>query len=245
MDESLAKRLPRSLPIVNVLDNVHGCSYLPNRTAALPLIFPGRVISGEEFDHMLEHGLRRSGFFAYFTACDQCTACEPTRVAVDRFVWTDSWRRILNRGDRDLTVTLGKPVLDDDRLRLFNLHRDARGLGNDSDAYGDSEYEGFLVDSCCELTLEMRIAYQGQLVAVSIIDCGSRSLSAVYTYFDPAFHRWSLGTYAVLKQMQLAQHTGRQFVYLGMYVAENRHLNYKARYLPQERLINGQWTAIK
>jgi arginyl-tRNA--protein-N-Asp/Glu arginylyltransferase len=26
-----------------------------------------------------------------------------------------------------------------------------------------------------------------------------------------------------------------------MYVAENKHLNYKARFLPQQRLINGVW----
>ena len=33
----------------------------------------------------------------------------------------------------------------------------------------------------------------------------------------------------------------RKYVYLGMYVAENRHLNYKARFMPQERFVNGCW----
>jgi arginine-tRNA-protein transferase len=70
-------------------------------------------------------------------------------------------------------------------------------------------------------------------------------LSAVYTYFDPQFEKLSLGTYAILKQMQLAENTGRKYVYLGLYVAENQHLNYKARFTPQERLIDGRWVTFE
>jgi leucyl-tRNA---protein transferase len=241
MDDSLASRVPRSLPILNVLDNVHACSYLPGRMATLPLIFPARTISGPEFDHMLAHGMRRSGFFAYYTACGTCSACEPTRLDVHKFRWTDSWRRIVNRGDRLLQMEYGPPKLDDERLRLFNLHRSTRGLGQGDDAYRESDYEGFLVDSCCESTLELRFHYQGSLIALSLVDLGEASLSAVYTYFDPEHSKWSLGSYAVLKLIQLAQHTERRYVYLGLFVADNRHLSYKARFLPNERFIDGQW----
>jgi arginyl-tRNA--protein-N-Asp/Glu arginylyltransferase len=101
-----------------------------------------------------------------------------------------------------------------------------------------------LVDTCCQSTLELQFRREGQLVAVSIVDCGAQSLSAVYTYFDPAFDRLSLGTYSILKQMQLAESTQRKYVYLGMYVAQNQHLNYKARFRPQERLIGGRWIAF-
>jgi arginine-tRNA-protein transferase len=104
---------------------------------------------------------------------------------------------------------------------------------------GDS-YRAFLVDSCCE-TVELSIYHSDQLIAVATVDCGQSSVSAVYTYFDPSFSRYSLGTYAILKQIQWSLETGRTFVYLGMYVADNKHLNYKARYLPQERFIDGEW----
>jgi arginyl-tRNA--protein-N-Asp/Glu arginylyltransferase len=222
MDEVLAKRLPPSLPILRVLENVHPCSYLADRTANMPLILPSRYLSTDEFDQVLAHGLRRSGYFTYLTTCDGCKACEPTRVEVARFRWSYSWRRILKRGDQALQVHFGEPDYSDEKLRLFNMHRNQRELGQGDREYEASDYE-----------------------AVSIVDCGTESLSAVYTYFDPQFEKLSLGTYAILKQMQLAENTGRKYVYLGLYVAENQHLNYKARFTPQERLIDGRWVTFE
>jgi arginine-tRNA-protein transferase len=32
-----------------------------------------------------------------------------------------------------------------------------------------------------------------------------------------------------------------RYLYLGLYVADCRHLAYKARFLPHERLVNGEW----
>jgi arginine-tRNA-protein transferase len=139
-------------------------------------------------------------------------------------------------------MTVSDPEYSDEKLLLFNTHRTQRDLGQDDGEYHCSEYEGFLVDSCCESTIEIQFRIEGQLVAVSIVDCGAESFSAVYTYFDPKFGKLSLGSYAILKLLQLARQTERRYVYLGMYVAENRHLRYKARFTPQERLVNGRWT---
>ena len=70
-------------------------------------------------------------------------------------------------------------------------------------------------------------------------------MSAVYNFFDPQYSRLSIGTYSILKQIEFAQKTNRQFVYLGLYVQQNQHLNYKARFTPQERLIDGRWVAFE
>ena len=101
----------------------------------------------------------------------------------------------------------------------------------------------FLADSCCD-TQELAIWLNDELVAVSIVDTGLMSFSAVYTHFDPHAMKYSLGTYALLRQIEYAIETGRKYLYLGMYVSENRHLNYKARFQPQQRLIDGRWRAI-
>ncbi|MBM3966278.1 MAG: arginyltransferase [Planctomycetes bacterium] len=241
MNETFGKRLPSSLPVLNVLDNEHPCSYLPDRTATMPLIYPGRLVEEAEFDHMLDHGLRRSGRFAYFTACQNCQQCEPTRLDVTRFRWTDSWRRIVNRGDRLVEVRIDKPTIDGNRLSLFNLHRNSRELGAGDQDYTEYDYEGFLIDSCCSSSYELSFWREEKLIAVSIIDCGEQSISAVYTYFDPEQSKLSLGSYSVLKQIQIAEKSERRFVYLGMYVAGNRHLSYKSRFLPQQRYIDGHW----
>ncbi|HBJ33240.1 MAG TPA: arginyltransferase, partial [Planctomycetaceae bacterium] len=66
----------------------------------------------------------------------------------------------------------------------------------------------------------------------------------VYTHFDPDYSKYSLGTYAILRQIAWAQQTRRQYVYLGMYVQENSHLNYKSRFIVQQRLIRGEWVTF-
>ncbi|MFM7929720.1 MAG: arginyltransferase, partial [Pirellula sp.] len=146
---------------------------------------------------MLSGWMRRSGRFAYYTACDGCQACEPVRLDVSKFRWSDSWRRVINRGDRMLRLEIGPPEYSDERLRLFNLHRGLRDLSQGDGDYSSYDYEGFLVDSCCESTFELRYYLQDALVALSVIDLGAVSISAVYTYFDPAHSKLSLGTYSV------------------------------------------------
>ena len=152
-------------------------------------------------------------------------------------------RRVLKRG-LHIRIDAEVPTIDDDRLRLFNLHRHQRRLSAQDHAYGADDYESFLVDSCCSQSMELSFWIEDAMIAVSIIDCGRNSISAVYTYFDPAYSALSLGTFSILKQFEFAVATGRQYVYLGMYVAQNQHLNYKSRFVPQERWIEGRWVAF-
>jgi arginine-tRNA-protein transferase len=199
----------------------------------------------DEFDQCLASGIRRSGVFLYHTACDQCNACEPSRIDVHKFVWRDSFHRVLKRGDQCLKIQAANPSLDDERLMVFNLHRTQRGLGDADSQYRPEDYENFLVDTCLSQTVELSFWLGEKLVAISIVDCGLISLSAVYTYFDPLHSKLSLGTYSILKQIEFARDTGRQYAYLGMYVSENRHLSYKARFTPQERWVVDKWVAFE
>lgn len=228
--------------LVVVQDQLQACPYLETATARMPLRLPVGTVTPEVTDHLLELGYRRSGDFVYRAQCPACNECKPTRVIVDRFQISRSFRRVLNRGDRELTFRWGLPSVDRLRIEMFNAHRHARALGSGEDIDADS-YRAFLADTCCE-TKELAVYKADQLIAVSIIDIGSRSTSAVYTHFDPAASHYSLGTLAVLKQIQWAQRSNRKFVYLGMYVAANRHLNYKARFTPQQRLCDGKWVDI-
>ena len=236
-----SSRFPRTLPIADTIPNVHECSYLEDRIANLPLKLPSRLLTLDEFDQALSGGLRRSGVFLYHTACHECSECEPCRVDVRKFIWRDSFLRVLKRGNRFLKMSVSRPTLDERRLAIFNLHRTQRGLGAADGQYRIDDYEGFLIDTCLTQSLELAFWLDEKLVGVSIVDCGRVSLSAVYTYFDPAYSKLSLGTYSILKQMEFARDSERQYAYLGMYVSENQHLSYKARFTPQERWIDGKW----
>lgn len=234
-------RLPQAeCRLVVVQDQLQPCPYLDGLTARMPLRVPVGTVTPEVTDELLAMGYRRSGDFVYRAQCPSCSECQPTRIEISKFQLTTSMRRVKNRGDRELTCCWGDPIVDAKRIWLFNQHRATRGLGESGLPIDAEAYRSFLVDTCCE-TKELAISLDGQLIAIAIVDVGKTSTSAVYTHFDPAASRYSPGTYAILKQIDWVKQTRRKFVYLGMYVAENRHLNYKARFLPQQRFCDRQW----
>ncbi len=59
--------------------------------------------------------------------------------------------------------------------------------------------------------------------------------------FDPDYADRSLGTFAILSQLELARRTGRSWLYLGYLVEACRKMNYKRQYLPHELLVQGEW----
>lgn len=234
-------RLPNAqCRLIVVQDQLQPCPYLPGVTARMPLRLPVGQVTPEITDQLLAMGYRRSGDFVYRPQCPTCAECRPTRIVVDHFQLSGSMRRVLRRGDRELACRWMPPTVDARRLDLFNEHRKQRGLGIDGETIDADAYHSFLVDTCCE-TMELSITKDDHLVGISIFDVGLQSTSAVYTHFAPEAGRYSLGTYAILKQIEWARRSSRRFVYLGMYVAANRHLNYKARFMPQQRLCNDQW----
>lgn len=231
---------PIDQSLVMVHDQPQDCPYLENRQARMPLHWPTRQVDQDLMDQFLEAGFRRSGSFLYRTNCDGCQSCEPSRVDVSRFRWSRSFKRVLKKGDACLKVEFGQPAVDPTRLQLLNKHRSERELSLTGGPLDETDYRSFLMETCCD-TREMAYYLEDKLVAVATIDLASRSLSAVYCYFDTDHHKLSLGTYSILKQIEFAQQTARQYVYLGMYVAANSHLNYKARFLPQQRFVGGNW----
>lgn len=208
----------------------------------MPLHYPLGDLDGSEIDQLLAGGFRRSGSLLYFTNCAPCHACEPIRLDAGTFQWTRSFKRVLKRASNDLTLTWREPTVDQERVDLYNAHRDERKLGT-SPPIEDFEYHTFLIETCWP-TIELEIRKDDELVGISIMDVGEQSVSAVYTHFSPSASRYSPGTLAVLQQILWAQSHGRQWVYLGLYVASNPHLNYKSRFGPQQRLIKGVWTDI-
>lgn len=216
------------------------CPYLPEQTSRMPLSVPSGPLAPEQLDQLLEAGYRRSGRFFYRTRCPQCVACEPLRVEADKFRPSRSQRRAQKLGDTQLQTRIAPPSIDPRRLDLFNRHRRERQLSQSDTQVGVTDYRSFLGNSCAE-SVELSLWCKDVLIAVSIFDVGADSLSAVYCYFDPDYSWLSPGTYAILQQLAFARLQNFRWLYLGMMVAENSHLNYKIKYRPHQRLIAGQW----
>ena len=93
----------------------------------------------------------------------------------------------------------------------------------------------------CTDTREFRYFLDETLVGISIVDFGASDISSVYFYFDPELSSRSLGTYSALVEILWMKRQRMRYYYLGLYVEDCRHLNYKARYHPHERLVNKRW----
>ncbi|MCA9129017.1 MAG: arginyltransferase [Planctomycetales bacterium] len=231
----------RELENLTIVDDSRDqCVYLSDQTARMPLCLPPGPLSPEQLDRLLAHGYRRSGWYFYRTRCPSCSACQPLRIDVDLFKPSRSQRRANQRGEKQLRVEFGLPTLDSRRLDLFNQHRQVRQLARNERPVGPEDYRGFLLNSFADVG-ELSLWFDDLLVGVSITDIGQKSLSAVYCFFDPAYSHLSIGTYAILQQIFLARQTNRQWLYLGMYVANNSHLNYKSKFGPHEKWIGGRW----
>ncbi len=232
--------LPGTPPELVVYDKPGRCPYLPDRLARMPLRLPVRALSRDEMETRLGAGDRRQGYVLYRTRCPECCACEPIRLHVDRFAPNRSQKRAFRRGQKLLRVEMGAPRIDESRVALYNLHKKVRGLGDGQPAIDADGYRDFLVSTCCE-SFELAYYIGHELVAVAIVDRGVDSLSAVYCYYDPARERLGPGTYSIMKQVELCKRWGLRYLYLGLYIADCDAMRYKARYLPHERMIGGQW----
>ncbi|MDX2055484.1 MAG: arginyltransferase [Polyangiaceae bacterium] len=236
----LPQLIAGSPPELLVYDEPQRCPYLPDRIARMPLRLPARQLRAHELDQRLSVGDRRQGFVLYRTSCATCRACEPVRIPVETFERNRSHRRIFRRGERELSVDIGFPVADQVRVDLYNKHKRGRGLGDGQPDIDVAGYQDFLVNSCCE-SLEIRFRLGQELVGVAVADRGKSSLSAVYCFYNPDHQHLSLGTYAILKQLELCRDWGLSYLYLGLYIADSSVMRYKARFLPHERLIAGAW----
>jgi len=230
-------------PELVVHDELQPCPYLDDRISRLPLRIPARGLERAELEQRLARGDRRQGLFLYRPACPSCAACEPIRLDLTRFQPNRSQRRTLKRGDQELRVELGEPIADPVRVALYNRHKALRGLSAGQGEVDVRSYREFLAMTCCD-TLEVRYLRGSELIGVAIADRSTEALSAVYCYYDPSYERLGVGTYSILKQLELCRMWGLRYLYLGLYIAESLHMRYKARFLPHERLLDGQWREI-
>jgi arginine-tRNA-protein transferase len=237
-------RLTDSVPPEVVVHDVPSpCAYLPGQTWRLPLRLPLRTLSRQELDQRLAGGDRRQGRLLYRPTCPECQACIPLRIDVTSFEPSRTQRRTLGRGDKLVTVDWGPLDVTPERLRLYNRHKELRGLSIEEHETDAESYALVLGDSCCE-SFELRYSLGDELVGVAVTDRGEQSLSAVYCYYEPEHGKLSLGTYSILKQIELCRSWGCRYLYLGLYIAECRAMTYKAGFLPHEQLLAGGWTRV-
>ncbi|MEM9555037.1 MAG: arginyltransferase [Acidobacteriota bacterium] len=226
-----------SLPaaIVQVVQD-QDCSYLPGLAARLCYrLIPN--CSAARYQAMLERGWRRFGCTFFRPVCLGCSACRSLRVDTDRFTSNRSMRRTRAK-NRDLEVFLRPASASPEQLRLYErYHRDmAQRKSWTYRPLGTSGYRQTFVDGRRDYGHELLYRLDGRLVAVALVDLLPRALSAVYCYYEPTLRHRGLGTFSVLRQIELAQELSIPFVYLGFRVEGNASTRYKGTFKPHQIL---------
>ena len=217
----------------------HPCGYLPGRAARTVFVDPDIAMDMRLYSLLASHGFRRNGPNVYKPYCEGCRACVPLRIPVAEFKPDRSQMRIWKR-NRDLEVESLDAVSQPDHFALYKRYLSARHPGGGMDSSGEPEYAHFLLNPWGR-TRMVAVRASGVLVAVAVTDELEDALSAVYTFFDPDMTRRSLGTFAILWQIEEARRRGLKWLYLGYWIAESRKMAYKDRFRPCERLATDGW----
>lgn len=223
-----------------LLGTEHPCSYLPDRLSRSLFVDPGLALEGPQYSQLLNLGFRRSGPYVYRPACRHCQQCLAARIPVAEFRPSRAQRRCHAR-NVDLALCL-EAGLDSEHFNLYRRYLQARHPGGGMDPDDHGTFQSFLAPPWGRtLVLALRGA-AGKLLAGAITDRLPDGLSAVYTYFDPAAERRSLGTYAILRQVLLARELCLPYLYLGYWVPGSPSMDYKRSFQPLEVLGGKQWT---
>lgn len=203
-------------------------------------------ISPEQLDALLDDGWRHFGtnFYRYSLNLYKDEICRviPLRVRLSDFRISKSQRRVLRRND-DLRVENRAIEITDEADELFHRHKQRFDDGVPSSIYQ------FLSSEPDSVPCEAReiAVYDGErLVAVSYFDVGQETLSGVYAMFDPHEAPRRLGIFTMLKEIEYARETGRDFYYQGYAYEVESFYDYKKRFSGTEAYdwMNGDWRPL-
>ena len=112
----------------------------------------------------------------------------------------------------------------------------------DGDMYPPSrdQFISFLVEGATDSWF-VEMTRDGELIGLAALDMLDDGISAIYTVFSPEMEHRSLGTFAILWQIEEAQRRQLPHLYLGYWIGECRKMNYKTRFRPIEALRDGHW----
>jgi len=199
-------------------------------------------------DALSKQGFRRSQNVLYRPSCAECSACLSARIRVADFVPTRSQSRVLKR-NQVLRRRASSPWATEEQYALFRTYLDSRHADG-----GMADMDLFEFAAMVEETpIRSRLVEYAPLVvpavgnplaAVCLTDILDDGLSMVYSFFDPALDRNSLGTYVILDHIQIAREMGLPYVYLGYWVPGSAKMGYKAKFGALEIYRGGHWQEL-
>ena len=220
------------------------CVYLPDRNASNLFLQPEAPIDTALYAHLINFGFRRSGNFIYRPYCGRCRACIPVRIPVNEFKPNRTQTRV-KKMNAHLAVEEQPMNLTDEQFELYFRYVSSRHEGSSMAAPDPIKTEDFFSSFWCN-TRFFEFRENGELVMMTVVDQFADSFSAVYTFFDPALHKRSLGVYGILWEIEQCQKMNFAYLHLGFWVNQCQKMQYKDQYRPLELLVgDNQWHRLE
>lgn len=217
------------------------CPYLPNLRERRILTFLETPPQTRALPLLLQSGFRRSQNMLYRPHCASCKACKSVRLRLGDFTPDTAERRIL-RKNKHLTAAhgaaLSSPALHD----LFSRYQLSRHADGGMAGMTESDLRAMIEEHTGHARLMTAADGTGRIVCAMLYDDIPDGVSAVYSFFDPALSAQSLGTWMIVTLATWAQAQGKDYLYLGYWIAASRKMAYKARFQPLEILLENGWT---
>lgn len=221
------------------------CNYLPDQQERLLIAVDERLQNSDSYTWLMTQGFRRSGAQSYRPECPQCNACQSIRVLVNDFAPSKSQKRSKKRNNH--FIIKQSSLLKNSYYPLFEQYINT--LHSDGSMYPATfqQFESFLSS---DLTTQLFIETwapaednnsEATLICVAVTDVLSNALSAVYTFYHPDYKANGLGVFSILTQLRFCQEMSLPYLYLGYQIDDCKKMNYKDRYLPFERFVDGEW----
>jgi arginine-tRNA-protein transferase len=220
------------------------CPYLPDREErkVFTHLIGRRAIALS--DTLTQSGFRRSQTIAYRPACETCRRCVSVRVIVRDFAQSRTLRRVQKRNS-DVEVAACPPRATPEQYQLFRAYVGARHYDGGMADMGFADYQMMIEDSHVDTRIiEYRSRGADRLMACCLSDYLADGLSMVYSFFDPELTSRSLGAFMIVDHMERARALGLEHLYLGYWVEGSPKMDYKSRFLPQERLGMDGWRRV-
>jgi arginine-tRNA-protein transferase len=221
------------------LSQQFSCSYLPEKQEQLLVILDQSCYTPARFEGLLELGFRRSGDQIYRPHCPKCDACQSLRLPVNQFNASKSQKRKWNKLSDEFKIKVSQQE-QPNYYPLYEKYITQRHSDGSMYPPNQLQYESFLFCQWLPITF-VELWHLEKLVAVAVTDTMPHALSAIYTFFDPDYEQYSLGTIMILAQINYARETQRQHLYLGYQIDSCKKMRYKSHYKPAQRFIKDIW----
>lgn len=219
----------------------HTCGYYADRVSSNHVLDPQSPQLAAVYGQALAHGFRRAGDVVYRPSCGACNACIPYRLPIADFAPDRSQRRVLAR-NADVSSRWRRAGESEEHFALYRRYVGTRHAAGGMDQPTHEDYQRFLLSHWADTWfLELRLA--DDLIGAAVTDLVADAASAVYTYFAPELESRSLGTLAILKQIDYCRAQGLQHLYLGFWIDQHPKMHYKRRFGPGEVRVDGLWIA--